>query len=62
MLAASAHTFLRGGRTCIGTRFSTGEDVLELHHAGIGEHQGWIVARHQRAGFHNRVTSALEGI
>ena len=33
----------------IGALLDAGEDVLELHHAGIGEHQRRIVARHQRA-------------
>ena len=30
-----------------------GEDVLELHHAGVGEHQRRVVARHQRRGGHD---------
>src|SRR5690606_28207933 len=49
VLAAGAHAFLRGGRTAVGALFEAGKDVLELHHARIGEHQGRIVARHQRA-------------
>src|SRR5262249_33958058 len=32
------------------------EDVLELHHPGIGEHQGRIVARHERRGRHDLMT------
>ena len=32
------------------------KDVFELHHAGIGEHQGRVVARHERAGGHDLVT------
>ncbi len=48
VLAAGAHAFLRGGGARIGTLLQAGEDVLELHHARIGEHQGRIVARHQR--------------
>ncbi len=50
VLAAGAHAFLRGGRALIGAGFIAGEDVLELHHAGVSEHQRRIVARHQRAG------------
>jgi hypothetical protein len=32
-----------------------GEDVLELHHAGIGEHQRRVVARHERRRRHDLV-------
>ncbi len=52
VLAACAHAFLRGRRRGIGPLFDAGKDVLELHHAGIGEHQRRIVARHKRAGRH----------
>ncbi len=55
MLAAGAHAFLRGGGPLIGPLFDAGEDVLELHHAGIGEHQGRIVARHERRRRHDLV-------
>ena len=48
MLAAGAHAFLRGHRALIGALLEAGEDILELHHAGIGEHQGRVVARHER--------------
>ena len=48
VLAAGAHAFLRGRGAAVGPAFQAGEDVLELHHAGIGEHQRRIVARHQR--------------
>ena len=58
VLAAGAHAFLRGHGARIGTLLEAGEDVLELHHAGIGEHQGRIVARHQRRRGHGRVTVA----
>ncbi len=47
VLAAGAHAFLRGDGAPIGTLLDPGKDVLELHHAGIGEHQGRVVARHQ---------------
>ena len=60
VLAAGAHAFLRGGGAHIGALFQPGEDVLELHHAGIGEHQGGVVARHQRRGRHDVVTVRRE--
>ena len=49
VLAARAHAFLRGGGAGVVARFDPGEQVLELHHARIGEHQRRVVARHQRA-------------
>ena len=55
VLAAGAHAFLRGGGALIGPLLDAGEDVLELHHAGIGEHQGRVVARHQRRRRHDLV-------
>ena len=55
VLAAGAHAFLRGGGARIGTLLEPGEDVLELHHAGIGEHQGRVVARHERRRRHHLV-------
>ena len=55
VLAAGAHAFLRGGGAHIGALLDAGEDVLELHHAGIGEHQGRVVARHQRRRRHDVV-------
>src|SRR5690242_2820389 len=62
VLAAGAHTFLRGHRAAIGALLKAGEHVLELHHAGIGEHQRRVVARHQRRGRHGRVAVAHEEI
>ena len=47
MLAAGTHAFLRAGGAGIGALFSTGEHILELHHARIGKHQGGVIARHQ---------------
>ena len=46
---------LRGRGARIGPLLQPGEDVLELHHAGIGEHQRRVVARHQRARGHDLV-------
>ena len=56
VLAAGAHALLRGRGARIGALLEPGEDVLELHHAGIGEHQRRIVARHQRARGNDLVT------
>ena len=60
MLAAGADRFLRGGGAGVGPLFLAGEDVLELDHAGVGEHQGRVVARDQGRAFHDGVTVALE--
>ena len=53
VLAAGAHAFLRRRRRAVGALLDAGEDVLELHHAGIGEHQGRVVARHEGARGHD---------
>jgi len=55
VLAAGAHAFLRRGGALIGAFFDAGEDILELHHARIGEHQRRVVARHQRRRLHDFV-------
>jgi hypothetical protein len=39
VLAARADAFLGGGGAGVGAFFNAGEDVLELDHAGVGEHQ-----------------------
>ena len=62
VLAAGAHAFLRGRRARIGALFQAGEDVLELHHPGIGEHQRRIVARHERRTRHDLVPLAREKV
>ena len=62
VLAAGAHAFLRGRGLGVGALFEAGEDVLELHHAGIGEHQGRVVARHERRRRHHGVAVAREVI
>jgi hypothetical protein len=62
MLAAGADAFLRGGGALVGTLLDAGEDVLELHHAGIGEHQRRVVARHQRRRRHDLVAFRREVI
>ena len=60
VLAAGAHAFLRRGGADVGPLLLPGEDVLELHHARVGEHQRRVVARHQRRAFHHRVPVAGE--
>ena len=55
VLAARPHAFLRGRGAAVGAPLDAGEDVLELHHAGIGEHQSRIVARHERTRRHDLV-------
>ena len=62
VLAAGAHAFLRGGRARVRQLLGAGEDVLELHHAGIGEHQRRVVPRHERGRRHDLVVVALEEI
>ena len=53
VLAAGPNTFLRAGGAFVIPRLDPGEAVLELHHAGIGEHQRGIVARHKGRTFHD---------
>ncbi len=62
VLAAGAHAFLRCRGAAIGPLLDAGEDVLELHHPGIGEHQRRVVARHQRARRHDLVAGCLEEV
>ena len=53
MPPARTHFCERGGAR-VGALFEAGEDVLELHHAGVGEQQRGVVARHQRGRGHDR--------
>ena len=62
VLAAGAHAALRGGGAHVGALLLAEEHVLELHHAGIGEQQCRIIARHERARGHDGVALALEVI
>ena len=59
VLAAGAHAALRGGRAHVAALVAAEEHVLELHHAGIGEQQGRIIAGHQRARRHDLVAVAI---
>ena len=58
VLAAGADAFLRRGGAHVGALLLAGEHVLELHHAGVGEHQRGVVARHQRRAFDHLVPVA----
>ena len=60
VLAAGANAFLRAGGAVVVARLDPGEQVLELHHAGIGEHQRGVVARDQRAAVHDPVAVPFE--
>ena len=55
VLAAGAHALLRRRGAHVGPLLQAGEDVLELHHARVGEHQRRVVARHERARRHDLV-------
>jgi hypothetical protein len=55
MLTTGPHTALAGGGPGIGLFLFTGEEALELHHAGIGEKKGGVISRDQGGGFHHGV-------
>ena len=48
VLAPGPDAFLRRRGADVGALLDAGEHVLELHHAGVGEHEGRVVARHER--------------
>ena len=60
VFAASADAFLRRGGPRDGARFLAGKHVLELDHAGIGEHQCRVIAWHQRRRRHHLVAVVFE--
>ena len=62
VLAAGAHALLRRRGARVGALLQAGEDVLELHHAGVGEHQRRVVARHERARRHDLVAVLARSI
>ena len=49
VLAAGAQALLCRGGARIRPLLDAGEEVLELHHAGAGEHQRGVVSRNERA-------------
>ncbi|MNG87577.1 hypothetical protein D3C79_463910 [compost metagenome] len=60
VLAASPYTALGRGCTVVATLVCAKEHVLELVHPCVGEQQGRIVVRHQRAGGDNLVPLGAE--
>ena len=58
VLATGADAFLGRGGADIVAGLDPGEQILELHHARIGEHERRIVARHERRGRHDLVAIA----
>ncbi len=60
VLAAGADAFLRCHGAHIVALLDAGEHVLELNHAGVGEQQRRVVARHQRRRRHDRVAVAMK--
>jgi hypothetical protein len=62
VLAAGAQAGLDRGGADVRALVGAQEHVLELHHAGIGEHQRRVVARHQRARRHDGVALGREEV
>ena len=62
VLAAHSQTLLRIGRTRIRRRGIAQEDVLELVHAGVGEHQRRVILDHHRGRRHDGVSLGCEEI
>src|SRR5712692_6477780 len=60
VLAPRPHALLRAGRPRVFPPLATGEDVLELHHPGVGEQQRGVVEGDQRGRRHPAVTAILE--
>ena len=48
VLARHPHALLAGGGAAVGAALGADEDLLEGHHAGVGEHQAGVARRHQR--------------
>ena len=48
VFAGDPQAFLRVDRAGVGALVGAEEDILELHHAGVGEEQGGITARDER--------------
>ncbi len=62
VFAARADAFLRGCCACIGALFEAGKKVLERNHSGVGEHEGWVILRHERRRSHDLVVILFEEI
>ena len=62
VLATRAQAGLDRGRTHVGALVGAQKNVLELHHARVGEHQGRVIAGHQRTGGDHGVSLGLEEV
>jgi hypothetical protein len=62
VLAAGAHALLRRRRPAVGPPLLPREDVLELDHAAVREHQRGVVSRHKGRALHHGVAMAREVI
>jgi hypothetical protein len=62
VFSAGPDAFLRGCCTRIGALFEAGKKVLELNHSGVGEHEGWVILRHERRRSHDLVSLLFEKI
>jgi hypothetical protein len=62
VLAAGAHALLTRGGPLHRPALAAGEDVLELHHPGVGEQEGGVVLGHQRRGADALVPSLGEEV
>ena len=60
VLATRTHTALRGRGPLVGPWILAEKDILELHHAAVGEEKGGIVGGHQRGRAHDGVALGLE--
>ena len=60
VLAADADALLTAGRPSVRALLAAGEAVLELHHAGVGEHQRRIVGGNQSTALHDFVAAGPE--
>ena len=62
MFAAHAQALLRVGHALIFRCYRAQNDVLELIHAGVGEHQRGVVFDHHGSGGHDVVSLGTEKI
>ena len=58
VLTPGTYAALRGSRARIVAFFLAQEQILELHHPGIGKQEGRIIGRHQGTGLHDGVSLA----
>jgi len=62
VLSTRANTTLRGSCPDIGSFLTPEEDILELHHPGIGEKKRRIIRRYQLAGSYCSMASGCKEI